>query len=105
MSDFELRAWLSLTRHLPHIRGAGTLSNYARRIYLRRQRAAVITSFLGYELTLDPHEAVEGEMCFHPQLCEYREFAWLRRFLRPGRVFVDVGANVGGYTFAAHACV
>jgi len=101
MNDLEIRTWLSLTRHLPRVRGAGRLSNYARRIYLRRRRDAVTTSFLGYSLVLDPHDAVEGEMCFHPQLCEYREFAWLRRFLRPGNVFVDVGANAGAYSFAA----
>ena len=41
-------------------------------------------------------------MCFHPQLCDHRELAALRAHLRPGDVFIDVGANVGAYSVVAH---
>lgn len=36
-----------------------------------------------------------------PGLCEFEEMAFVMHFLRPGDLFVDVGANVGAYTLLA----
>jgi FkbM family methyltransferase len=36
-----------------------------------------------------------------PRLCEFEEMAFVMHFLRPGELFVDVGANVGAFTVLA----
>lgn len=36
-----------------------------------------------------------------PGLCEFDEMCFVSHFLRPGDLFVDVGANVGAYTLLA----
>lgn len=36
-----------------------------------------------------------------PGLCEFDEMSFVMHFLRPGDLFVDVGANVGAYTVLA----
>ena len=36
-----------------------------------------------------------------PRLCEFEEMAFVMHFLRPGELFVDVGANVGVFTVLA----
>jgi FkbM family methyltransferase len=36
-----------------------------------------------------------------PRLCEFEEMAFVMHFLRPGELFVDVGANVGAFTILA----
>jgi FkbM family methyltransferase len=36
-----------------------------------------------------------------PRLCEFEEMAFVMHFLRPGELFVDVGANVGAFTVMA----
>jgi FkbM family methyltransferase len=41
----------------------------------------------------------ESEMLFAPQFLDRRERGWLAEKLRPGGVFVDVGANAGAYSF------
>ena len=36
-----------------------------------------------------------------PRLCEFNEMAFVMHFLRPGRTFADVGANIGAFTVLA----
>ncbi|HLX96490.1 MAG TPA: FkbM family methyltransferase [Verrucomicrobiae bacterium] len=36
-----------------------------------------------------------------PRLCEFEEMSFVAHFLQPGRIFVDVGANVGAFTILA----
>ncbi|MGH9487382.1 MAG: FkbM family methyltransferase [Terriglobales bacterium] len=38
-------------------------------------------------------------------ICEAAETAYLERFLRPGMVVVDIGANIGYYTLLCSRCV
>jgi FkbM family methyltransferase len=38
-------------------------------------------------------------------LHEFEEMAFLLHFLRPGDLFVDIGANIGSYTVLAAACI
>lgn len=47
----------------------------------------------------------EQKLYTAPQLFDRDEFALLARVLRPGGVFVDVGANAGIYSFWAHRCM
>jgi FkbM family methyltransferase len=56
-------------------------------------------------MSLDPAEFVEQWYLFAPQLYDYQEIAFMRRKLRPGDTFVDVGAHIGFYTFAAASLV
>lgn len=40
-----------------------------------------------------------------PRLCEFEEMAFVMHFLRPGEMFVDVGANIGAFTVLAAGAV
>src|SRR5262249_25416707 len=91
----------ALTRRLPGIRGIGILGNFARDFYARRPRPPVVADVLGLRMTLDPMENVDGTLLFCPQLYDRREIKALLTALRPGDVFVDVGAHIGFYTLQA----
>jgi FkbM family methyltransferase len=94
-SDRELQMLLRLTRGLPRARGAVRLAMLARRFYLRRPRTPVVTDLLGFKMTLDPQDWVQGGLLFWPQLWDYREHEFLQRHLHPGDTFLDIGAHVG----------
>lgn len=60
----------------------------------------------GLKLRLLPRGNMsEQKLYTAPQLFDRDEFALLARVLRPGGVFVDVGANAGVYSFWAHRCM
>ncbi len=60
----------------------------------------------GFRLRLHPRGSVsEARILFLPREWDRRERAFLAERLRPGAVFVDVGANVGGYAFWAASLV
>jgi len=60
----------------------------------------------GLKLRLLPRgNTSEVKLLFAPQLFDREEFALLADHLRPGGVFVDVGANAGAYTLWARRCV
>ncbi len=54
---------------------------------------------------LDPHEVVEAELIFNPRLYDSKEFAFLKRNLFKGDVFLDIGASIGTYTVVASSLV
>lgn len=60
----------------------------------------------GFKLRLKPRGSVsEARMLFLPRCWDRRERRALAPLLAPGSVFVDVGANAGGYVFwAASLC-
>jgi len=97
----ELRMWLSVTRRLPAIRGAGRLSGIAECIYNRKPREDVTVKVRDFTMRLDPAETLGRELLFCPQICDRHELSYLRTHLRPGDTFVDCGANVGFYSLAA----
>jgi FkbM family methyltransferase len=46
-----------------------------------------------------PNNVCEGRILFNPDYFDYRERAFLQESLPPRPVFIDAGANVGGYSF------
>jgi FkbM family methyltransferase len=64
-------------------------------------RALVPVCGLVLDLDLDPHEEIDGNLLFHPQLYDPRELGFVRRQLPVGGCFVDVGANIGLYSLVA----
>lgn len=59
----------------------------------------------GMRLRLLPRgNTSEVKLLFAPQLFDRDELQLLAARLRPGSVFVDIGANVGAYSFWAHRC-
>ena len=96
---------LAVTRRLPKVRGSGRIGHAIANFYRRKPRAAVMTSVFGFRMRLDPMEYVEADILFVPQIYDRRELNHLRRVLRPGDVFVDLGANVGLYALVASRLV
>jgi len=99
--DRELRFWLAVTRRLPKVRGAGWLGNLVANWYNRRPRNLVIADIGGIRAELDPGENVDAALLFFPHLYDYKEIAFLRRHLKAGDRFIDVGAHVGFYSLQA----
>jgi FkbM family methyltransferase len=67
---------------------------------------AVDVKIWGLRLRLLPRgNMAETKLLFAPQLFDREEFALLERVLKPGAVFVDIGANVGAYTYWVHRCL
>jgi len=101
----ELRGLLSVTRRLPHVRGAGVLANGVKSFYLRRPREMVVADVAGFQMCLDPAECVDGSLLFSPQLYDAYELHFLSTRLRQGDVFIDAGANIGLYSLVASKAV
>jgi FkbM family methyltransferase len=60
----------------------------------------------GLRLRLAPRGNIaEAKLLFAPQFYELGERAFMSARLGPGATFVDVGANVGAYSYWAHRCL
>ena len=105
MIDAELRSWLFVTRRLPRVKGAIRPARLAQRIYLRKARARATVPVRDFQMCLDPADWVEGGLLFAPQLWDAAEVAFLVRNLRPGDVFLDIGAHVGFLSLIASRLV
>jgi FkbM family methyltransferase len=103
--DPELRSWLFVTRKLPRVRGAIRLARFAQRTYLRKPRTRAVVPVRDFKMCLDPADWVEGGLLFAPQLWDAAEVAFLVRNLRPGDVFLDIGAHVGFSSLIASTLV
>ena len=100
--SFELECLRAVGRALPAVRGStGLINRVLKPIYLRKQRDPVVTTALGYRMTLDPAQAVDGGLLFYPHLFNRQELRWVRRLLRPGDRFVDAGAYIGAFSLVA----
>jgi FkbM family methyltransferase len=100
--DAELKIIRAIGRALPPIRGATAVINRVLKpFYLRRPRPTVIARALGFTLSLDPAEAIDGALLFYPHLFNRRELQWLRTHLKPDDVFVDGGAYIGVFSLVA----
>jgi FkbM family methyltransferase len=83
------------------------LSFAARRVAVARLAGdPVDTEALGARMRLFPYRNVcEKRILFTPQFFDPAELEALRTRFKPGFVFLDIGANIGGYSLfvAAHA--
>ena len=98
--------WLRLSRgsgFTLKVLGSWLPSRFAllsRRLARARLDGPVDTVVWGQKLRLFPNRSVsEARILFLPWHWDYVERARLRPWVKPGFTFVDVGANVGGYTF------
>jgi FkbM family methyltransferase len=89
------RAVYPLFRRLD-FRGKGRLR---RRLPVRSDGRAVVGFAGGMRLELDLRESLQRDFLFG--LYDQYELDLVRRYLRPGGDFVDVGAHIGVYTVAA----
>jgi FkbM family methyltransferase len=101
----ELRFWMTITRRLPRLRGAGRISGVVERIYNRKMRPNTTTDVLGFKMVLDSADSVERQFLFSPHRYDWREINYLRKHLKPGATFLDAGANVGFYSLIASGLV
>jgi FkbM family methyltransferase len=105
MIDSELRSWLLLTRRLPKLRGMIRLARLAQRTYLRKPRPRATVPLRDFTMCLDPADWVEGGLLFAPQLWDAAEIDFMVGNLRPGNVFLDLGAHVGFLSLIASRLV
>lgn len=100
------RFWLRISRgsgFALKLLGSWLPSRFAlltRRVARVRLDGPVDTVVWGRKLRLYPNRSVsEARILFLPWHWDYLERMRLKPWVRPGFTFVDVGANVGGYTF------
>jgi FkbM family methyltransferase len=103
--DSELKFLTGLTRRFPRMRGAAFAASLLRRFYLRKRRTSLEVEALGFRMQLNPSEFVDGALLFNPHLYEHREIGFMRKHLRPGDVFLDIGAHIGFYSLIASRIV
>lgn len=102
----ELRFWRAVARLIPPWPHSTALVNRLMKpIYLRKPRPEVVVEVAGARMRLSPHEVVDAALLFYPHLYDRSEFEFLRSRLRPGDVFLDLGANIGAYSLRAAPCV
>lgn len=70
-------------------------------LYWRLAAGVVMTEVQGSRMFLDLRQSRLAQRLFMTSVHEPGETVLLRRLLRPGMVFADVGANVGYYTLLA----
>ncbi|MCX5736700.1 MAG: FkbM family methyltransferase [candidate division NC10 bacterium] len=98
---YLLRAYLS---RCPVTEGKGLLYRRFAMALLPAEREVIAELAPGFRIALDLGETAQREM-FYFGTYERKESALVRRILRPGDAFWDVGANLGYYTLLGGACV
>jgi FkbM family methyltransferase len=68
---------------------------------LRLLRQDVCSAFINDTRLLVPAGMKGGVHFVEPGLCEFEDMSFVAHFLRPGDLFIDVGANLGAYTLLA----
>ena len=92
--------WLRVARSLPAGWPWSRLALLARRAARRHLSAPVDTVVWGQRLRLFPDRSVsEARILFLPRSWDRAERTLLAKWAQPGFTFVDIGANVGGYSF------
>ena len=94
--------WLKVARAFPGGWPWSRFALLARRFARFHLDAPLDVLAWGFKLRLKPRGSVsEARILFLPRYWDRAERGMLAKWLAPGSVFVDVGANVGGYTFWA----
>ena len=92
--------WLAVARALPGTWPWSRLALLARRAARRHLTGPVDTEVWGQRLRLYPDRSVsEARILFLPRAWDRAERKMLGKWIALGFTFVDVGANVGGYSF------
>ena len=95
----------ALTRRMVEWKGGYRTSQALIDRHLRRRRSPVEYEVMGFRMLLDPHECVDQNLLFYPQLYEAAELQYVRRHLMPGDTFVDIGSHIGLYSLSASVAV
>ena len=88
----------------PITEGKGRLYRLLSERLLPEEPEVLVRLAPGFQMALDLTEAAQREIYYFGTY-ERKESALLRRILRVGDVFWDVGANLGYYTLLGAACV
>lgn len=92
--------WLRVARRVPRPWPGSRLGLLARRLARLTMSGPVDSVIWGRRLRLFPRRGVsEARILFLPRFWDSAERTVLRDYCGAGAVFLDVGANVGGYTF------
>ncbi|MFO1148558.1 MAG: FkbM family methyltransferase [Alsobacter sp.] len=94
------RKVLPVTRRMPYTWVGRRVAYALRQIAIWSLRGQPVdVEALGARMRLYPYNNVcEKRLLFTPQFFDPEELAFLETRVKPGFVFVDVGANVGGYS-------
>lgn len=102
MSAYELRLYRYIGGRLPAVPHATAIVNrILGPIYLRKHRSPIQVDVLGVKMELNPHEAVDRNLLFCPQLYDPLEIGFMLKVLGAEDVFVDVGSHIGFYSLMA----
>lgn len=97
--DFELRLWRNCLRLIPNMRGKGVIMNQLIRFYGRKIRQnLLILPVMDFKMELDLAQNVDSGIAFGEDLYDFFEFNFLKKNLKKGDFFADLGANIGFYT-------
>ena len=96
-----LRFYLS---HCPVTEGKGRLYRLLSESLLPPESEVTAILPPGFHMNLDMSDPAQREIFFFSTY-ERKETALVRKILRPGDIFWDVGASIGYYTLLAAACV
>jgi len=93
--------WLLTIGHaVPAVPGGHHVAKWFRHPVRRHLDKPMDMNIWGYKLRLMTRGNItESEWLFVPTFCEREERRWIDRSVNPGGVFVDIGANVGLYSF------
>jgi hypothetical protein len=71
---------------------------------LRKSKEICIPAF-GYKLFLCPDAVFSRSYVYYTAFKDYDMMTFIQRYLRPGDIFIDAGANIGVYTLLARSIV
>lgn len=91
-----------LSRRTPYFRGKWRVTGFIfERWLLRSRRQQVIQLARGMRMNCKLWDEVQNAIWWNGPNYERKESKFIRRYLKPGMVFFDVGSNVGYYTLLA----
>lgn len=91
-----------LSRRTPYFRGKWRVTGFIfERWLLRSRRQQVIKLAKGMRINCKLWDEVQNAIWWNGANYERKESKFIRRYLKPGMVFFDVGSNVGYYTLLA----
>lgn len=91
-----------LSRRTPYFRGKYRLTDYVFHRWMKHKRLVQIVRLTRHvRMRCNLWDEVQHDIWWLGPRYELKETRFIRRFLKPGMVFFDVGANVGYYSLIA----